>query len=350
MRRRRGGPHPAAMADTGDGWAKEEGGADPAAAPAPAVPALEAALTGVYRRTPVENGWHVGQITQPVADDASEATSAPFLWTNDAGVSWTLDTTEDPNVLRTDKGNPYHDTSPEFFVLRDDKGNVHGLEFNKEVYQRDGKDSKAAPAAPPPHPLEGTFRRFPIENEWHVGQVAPDDSGADGVASAELRWTNDAGVSWALQPTDDPNVFRTGPTNPYIETIKMVHLERSAEDEVLGFKFGDDFYRLADRHPLEGVYRREPCENGWHEGTIAAVEGPAEGPADGLVLPPLMLQWTNKAGAGWFLGPTDDPDVFETGESNPYRDACSTFTVQRSEMTNRIIGFKFVTDTFVRLP
>ena len=46
-----------------------------------------------------------------------------------------------------------------------------------------------------PSAFTGRYHREPVQNDWHRTQVAPDGDG--------LRWTNAAGVSWAM-------VFRDG--------------------------------------------------------------------------------------------------------------------------------------------
>jgi hypothetical protein len=85
------------------------------------------------------------------------------------------------------------------------------------------------------HPLEGTYRRFPVENDWHVGRVTL-VAGATGGGSGGvvLQWTNNAGVGWTLQPADDPDILQNGPTCPYVETTPLALVKRSADGEILG--------------------------------------------------------------------------------------------------------------------
>eukprot|EP00035_Acanthoeca_spectabilis_P007869 m.145098 g.145098 ORF g.145098 m.145098 type:complete len:386 (-) comp14112_c0_seq1:152-1309(-) len=350
-----------------------EFGADGASRP------LQHPCEGVYRRCPVENGWHVGRIvvepprqpTPPALDHtvgvpdfdmAAVHTSIPppqigtiaLRWVNEAGAEWGLELTDNPDALRTGPSNPYHETCPEFHLLRDE-GRIVGFEFNGEIYEQ-CTESEAAGAVPQPlptHPLGGLYRRFPVENPWHIGtvDVAPSASGDDsaGGASEALRWANDAGVEWGLGATGEADVWQTEEGNPYRETQPTFTFKRAAEGDVVGFEFGPDFFRLAERHPIEGRYARASPENGWHVGVIEAFEDVnALGPGVEVDLPPLGLRWMNEAGVGWELQPTEDPDVFATGDTNPYRDSCPNLSLIRGESDNRVIGFHFNGDDYMR--
>eukprot|EP00037_Helgoeca_nana_P015114 m.141607 g.141607 ORF g.141607 m.141607 type:complete len:378 (+) comp22870_c0_seq1:48-1181(+) len=374
MRRRRG---PGGGGDGESGPGATEGGEAGAAGAGEARPEPTGhSFVGTYRRQPtVENGWHIGTITHAVKNagvrppllDASGAAvpmpvvdaggvtvaaapEATLLWTNEEGVQWELIPTKDADVWRTGSENPYLDTAPTFLLIRDAEGAVFGFTFNSETYRLGDADTAAGAASLVEHPLEGTYRRFPVENDWHVGRVTlvagATGGGSDGVV---LQWTNNAGVGWTLQPADDPDILQNGPTCPYVETTPLALVKRSADGEILGFEFGDDFFRLADLHPLEGTYKRSPAENGFHVGRIAAVECPAVGadePAVGAAasLHPLGLWWTNDEGVGWAVHPTDVADVYRPGAGNPYSDVCNEMTAHRSD--GRITGFEFNGDIF----
>ncbi len=76
--------------------------------------------------------------------------------------------------------------------------------------------STRQPVLTPDHleTLVGTYRRHPVENQWHVGRItvaARDPRGQPTV----LRWTNDAGVSWGLFPDLANGRLRTDEENPY---------------------------------------------------------------------------------------------------------------------------------------
>lgn len=86
----------------------------------------------------------------------------------------------------------------------------------------------------------GTYRRIPVENDWHTGTIGPDPN-SDG----KLRWTNAAGVSWTLVPDLNRNSLRKEPGSPYDDSpngreFKIVlHQERLQVD---GFEFNGEFY------------------------------------------------------------------------------------------------------------
>jgi hypothetical protein len=63
--------------------------------------------------------------------------------------------------------------------------------------------------------IAGDFRREPVENDWHVVNVA--------VAGGEATWTNQAGVSWSLVVRD--GTLFSGPDCPYGEQRLDVELD-----------------------------------------------------------------------------------------------------------------------------
>ncbi len=89
--------------------------------------------------------------------------------------------------------------------------------------------------------LLGTYMREPVENEWHVGTIALGEEG-------QLRWTNDAGVSWGLTPDLEEGLLITGPECPYDSDFR---LEASKDpmsglfsDTLAGFRFNGELYAL----------------------------------------------------------------------------------------------------------
>jgi hypothetical protein len=94
--------------------------------------------------------------------------------------------------------------------------------------------------------------------------------------------------------------------------------------------------RGQDLGSLEGAYRREPIENGWHEGRI--VVGQQGGQPS--------LRWKNKAGKEWGLS-WAGAGVLRTDSSNPYYE--SGAREFRLRMQNgKVIGFTFQDDFFVK--
>lgn len=74
--------------------------------------------------------------------------------------------------------------------------------------------------------IAGTYARQPVENDWHTGQISIDGE--------NLRWTNDAGVSWSLVPDLNDGRLQTGEDCPYP---------------------GNDFSLDAARDPESGAYQ-----------------------------------------------------------------------------------------------
>mmetsp|Transcript_5014 Transcript_5014/g.15240 ORF Transcript_5014/g.15240 Transcript_5014/m.15240 type:complete len:834 (-) Transcript_5014:29-2530(-) len=110
----------------------------------------------------------------------------------------------------------------------------------------DGEPTAADDALNTSHPLAGTYRRLPTENGWHVGQItlrsAAAGAGSGGDNEVVLQWTNAAGVSWELLPSDTPDVLRTGPENPYCDTHPVFLVKRSEDGRVIGVAFQSELY------------------------------------------------------------------------------------------------------------
>jgi hypothetical protein len=93
--------------------------------------------------------------------------------------------------------------------------------------------------------LVGLYRRTPMENPWHEGNIEQDPSG--------LQWRNSANWKWGLKPNLKERKLDTDPTdNPYFlsdsstgQEFRVV-LRRSADGEYLpevaGFRFNGEFY------------------------------------------------------------------------------------------------------------
>lgn len=92
-------------------------------------------VIGTYRRVPVESGWHTGSLV--LAPGPGER----LVWTNAAGVSWTL-TPDLPNQqLITGPDNPYRrwgGLDADTFTLSFQGNQLVGFRFNNELYERDG--------------------------------------------------------------------------------------------------------------------------------------------------------------------------------------------------------------------
>ncbi len=86
--------------------------------------------------------------------------------------------------------------------------------------------------------LLGTYDRLPVANNWHTGTITE-------IGDGNLRWTNNAGVSWVLTPDFDEGKLFTGPDCPYytVSGGDAFTLEFSG-GEVTGFWFQHEFYTL----------------------------------------------------------------------------------------------------------
>lgn len=119
-------PWPAAAADACQVYA------DPLATP-PVVTVHN--VIGTYRRLPVENGWHTGSLT--LAPGPGER----LVWTNAAGVSWTLTPDLVNRRLVTGADNPYQrwgGQDVQDFTLAFQGNALAGFRFSNDMYERDG--------------------------------------------------------------------------------------------------------------------------------------------------------------------------------------------------------------------
>jgi hypothetical protein len=101
-----------------------------------------------------------------------------------------------------------------------------------------------------PAMLLGTYRRHPVENPWLEGTI-------DSPTPRAMRWTNNAGRSWRLEPNLAKGSLLTGPDNPYYylnpatgREFRIVLRLGSAGDyiaEVAGFRFNGEFYSKDER-------------------------------------------------------------------------------------------------------
>ncbi len=88
----------------------------------------------------------------------------------------------------------------------------------------------------------GAYRRSPVQNAWHTGDIL--------FVGQQLRWRNSAPVSWNLQPDVLQGVLNTGPDCPYyshpLGRKFNIVLERDAigdlTSQIGGFMFLGEFY------------------------------------------------------------------------------------------------------------
>ena len=93
-----------------------------------------AQLQGYYRRSPVENDWHLGTVS--LVPDGS----GKYRWRNEAGVSWTLEAALLQGVFLTGLDYPYSGNIPIILkrdpVTDDELPEVEAIQINGELYMR----------------------------------------------------------------------------------------------------------------------------------------------------------------------------------------------------------------------
>lgn len=95
-------------------------------------------IAGRYRREPVENDWHRGELTIEPASNGKK-----FRWKNQAGVSFLLESNLKSGSLLTAPDSPYFDTEEgKRFVLElkrrkaDESPELLGFRYNGDLYRR----------------------------------------------------------------------------------------------------------------------------------------------------------------------------------------------------------------------
>jgi len=84
--------------------------------------------------------------------------------------------------------------------------------------------------------VSNTFQRKNPTNGWHTGKITR-------VSDTELKWTNNAGASWALYPDEANSQLKTGEDCPYYEKANgKAFLIQSEGGKVTGFSFQNEIY------------------------------------------------------------------------------------------------------------
>ncbi|MFK7767938.1 MAG: hypothetical protein AB8B55_12010 [Mariniblastus sp.] len=93
----------------------------------------EAAVVGIYRRSPVENGWHDGKI-----EVVNAGGKRRLQWINKAGVKWDLVPDLANKILKTGPTNPYFENGQTEFEIDIRNEKVVGFWFQNSLFVKDG--------------------------------------------------------------------------------------------------------------------------------------------------------------------------------------------------------------------
>ena len=102
-----------------------------------------------------------------------------------------------------------------------------------------------------PEMLTGQYRREPVENGWHQGELTSMGTGE----ATSFRWTNKQGVSWGLKGDFANGTLATEKDCPYFNDelgkgfrIELLPAEKEKPTEIKGFHFLGEFYkRVSDK-------------------------------------------------------------------------------------------------------
>ena len=89
----------------------------------------------------------------------------------------------------------------------DAKQKISGFTFIQENYHKMVKKDGVLVKSAPETEITGWYQRLPEENDWHTGIIF--------FKKGQLKWKNEAGVEWNLQPDINNNKLITGEDNPY---------------------------------------------------------------------------------------------------------------------------------------
>ena len=89
----------------------------------------------------------------------------------------------------------------------DAKQKISGFTFTQEKYHKMVKKDGVLVKSAPETEITGWYQFIPRENDWHTGIIF--------FEKGQLKWKNEAGVEWNLQPDINNNKLITGEDNPY---------------------------------------------------------------------------------------------------------------------------------------
>ncbi|TWT80200.1 hypothetical protein CA13_16130 [Planctomycetes bacterium CA13] len=115
--------------------------------------------------------------------------------------------------------------------------------------------------------IQGTYRRLPYENDWHVGSI--EVVAKDPVTT--LRWRNKANVSWNLIPSLEHGILKTDESNPYFKQGQPAFHFKLRDGKVIGFTFQNDLY------VRDGVKIMPQMSGGFHGYISMRAESPPPG-------------------------------------------------------------------------
>lgn len=78
--------------------------------------------------------------------------------------------------------------------------------------------------------LNGTYRREPVQNDWHIVDVI--------VSNGQITWSNNAGVSWNIENRE--GVLWTPSDSPYGEQKIGIYFQTN--QDILGIMFNNELY------------------------------------------------------------------------------------------------------------
>jgi len=142
-----------------------------------------------------KNDWHYVTITY-------NAASKSYIWSNRAGISWSLYPTSKSGELRVGQDcPPYYSTGHTIANFTAD--GVYGP--SNELYSRKVGNPL----------LCGDFENHQYDlkdkNDWHYVHIDYDES------TQKYTWSNRAGVKWSMYQTNVFNKLRVGEDCPYFE-------------------------------------------------------------------------------------------------------------------------------------
>ncbi|MDA9058574.1 hypothetical protein N9K59_04835 [Candidatus Thioglobus sp.] len=89
----------------------------------------------------------------------------------------------------------------------DAKQKISGFTFTQANYHKMVKKDGVLVKSAPETEITGWYQFIPRENDWHTGIIF--------FEKGQLKWKNEAGVEWNLQPDINNNKLITGEDNPY---------------------------------------------------------------------------------------------------------------------------------------
>jgi hypothetical protein len=161
----------------------------------------------------------------------------------------------------------------------------------------------------------------------------------------EFGLESDKGHDWFNRSTWPADFVGEFEPDYYYESLHK-RLQQATKPLHVALKYTvSDLTGIVTPNMLAGHYRREPAENGWHQGELTNIGTPRRP----------KFRWTNEAEVAWSLTPNYAQSALDCEEGSPYFDAEAgkQFVIElkppRGQRPREVAGFHYNGDFYKRI-